>query len=373
MSQNGYGRVLGNHHGGGMAGKDRSKVDWLCKTCKGKDGKPHRNFGFRTECLVCGLAKGVCFKSKVEQVVPTASSRSTLAEKQVRDAKGFDAAQRAMAAKDRRIAELQQQLAASKQVPAEDEQVDDDVAGAEKEPHAKIQDMQKALENLRSAGLGPESSVVKHLEEELDKAKAAKLAKKAPSAQLRDLEGKKGRLQRAKEKLEADTKHTEDTIASLQGKLAKQKEQLVENDRKMEECVAEIQGLLRAQADSAAKPANLTADALRKHLEVHVEKAAGSSEAQQQLLAILGSIKWQDLPGCGVAESEADKQSMAATEDMDLDEAFLDDMGALLASGADEQSGSEATGRVKEQLRKKQKEITQAVSALKVRKRQKKC
>ena len=59
-----------------MPGRDRSSSDWFCKSCKGKDGLAFKNFGHRTECRLCGLSKGVCFGSKVEQAgSPTTSVR----------------------------------------------------------------------------------------------------------------------------------------------------------------------------------------------------------------------------------------------------------------------------------------------------------
>ena len=90
-------------HGKGQRGADRSKEDWLCKTCEGPDGK-YKNFGFRQSCNRCGLAKGNCFFGKAPA---TANGRpaTNLAERQARAQK-----------KDSSVAERQvrQQLDAEK-------------------------------------------------------------------------------------------------------------------------------------------------------------------------------------------------------------------------------------------------------------------
>ena len=63
-------------------GSEKTKDDWHCKTCKGKDGKPHKNFGFRSYYLRCG--EGVCVGSKVaHKDGPSTLARQALAEKQV--------------------------------------------------------------------------------------------------------------------------------------------------------------------------------------------------------------------------------------------------------------------------------------------------
>eukprot|EP00972_Heterocapsa_arctica_P051202 7529440-Heterocapsa_arctica.AAC.1 len=59
---------------------DASSADWHCKSCKGRDGQPFKNFGHRASCRECGLSKGSCFGKKVEQRPPGAST--SLAERQ---------------------------------------------------------------------------------------------------------------------------------------------------------------------------------------------------------------------------------------------------------------------------------------------------
>ena len=62
-------RLVGEHHSaqrGSSMGKDGAKSDWLCKSCKGSDGKPFRNRGTRTECFKCHIGKGACFAGAVQ-------------------------------------------------------------------------------------------------------------------------------------------------------------------------------------------------------------------------------------------------------------------------------------------------------------------
>ena len=112
----------------------------------------------------------------------------------------------------------------------------------------------------------------------------------------------------------------------------------------------------------------IPACAVRRYVKDDMQHACW--DAAHTPVAIVAGIQWQDLPGHASVEGEADKQSVAATEDMDLDDAFLEDVEALLAGPGGEERLAPDT-KVKELLRRKQKELTQAVSALKVRKRQK--
>ena len=76
-------RRLDRHHGsssGGQMATSQRKPDWLCKSCKGVDGKPFRTFGSKAECWKCKIQKGHCFLRNVEASAP---SRSSFAEKQL--------------------------------------------------------------------------------------------------------------------------------------------------------------------------------------------------------------------------------------------------------------------------------------------------
>ena len=73
-------RRLDQHHGSSAGKMSASKPDWLCKACKGADGKPYRNLGFRSQCRLCSIAKGSCFGANVVATQPT---QRTLAAKQV--------------------------------------------------------------------------------------------------------------------------------------------------------------------------------------------------------------------------------------------------------------------------------------------------
>ena len=82
---------LSCHHGsaiGSMAPQEK-KHDWLCKSCKGADGKPFCNFGFRLVCKHCNIGKGSCFGGRTATQQP---AHRTLAAKQVMAQKQADKA-----------------------------------------------------------------------------------------------------------------------------------------------------------------------------------------------------------------------------------------------------------------------------------------
>ena len=54
----------------------RTKEKWKCLTCVDGKGDPYVNFGFRTECNSCGLAKGVCFGGKIVSDIPSFSAKA---------------------------------------------------------------------------------------------------------------------------------------------------------------------------------------------------------------------------------------------------------------------------------------------------------
>ena len=77
------------------------KADWLCKLCKGPDGKQFRNRGSRAACFKCNIAKGSCFGGKAPEKggCPSVSS----AEK------------KSLEARDKEIKDLKNQLKAEKE------------------------------------------------------------------------------------------------------------------------------------------------------------------------------------------------------------------------------------------------------------------
>ena len=60
----------------------RSTEDWLCKICVGPDHTQFRNFGTRTACFKCGMAKAHCFEGKVQKTGRGGGPASSLAERQ---------------------------------------------------------------------------------------------------------------------------------------------------------------------------------------------------------------------------------------------------------------------------------------------------
>jgi len=65
---------------------DTPKIDWVCKFCKGQNGQPFRNFGSRSSCFKCNIAKCKCFAKEVPGTRPA----QTLAERQVQQQKAAD-------------------------------------------------------------------------------------------------------------------------------------------------------------------------------------------------------------------------------------------------------------------------------------------
>ena len=98
----------------------QQKTDWLCKSCKGRDGKPFRNRGFRVQCHSCGLSKGACFGQKVAQASPSVSSK---------DKSALASRDRELEAKAKEIRELKAKLKASDTSRPRDSSVKSEASG----------------------------------------------------------------------------------------------------------------------------------------------------------------------------------------------------------------------------------------------------
>ena len=63
-------------------GSDEEKTAWLCKSCKGPDGKPFQNRGTRKECFKCKVGKGACFAGAVGDGTSKRTSNHTRGTRQ---------------------------------------------------------------------------------------------------------------------------------------------------------------------------------------------------------------------------------------------------------------------------------------------------
>ena len=80
-------------------------ADWLCRLCKGKDGKQFQNFSWRSSCKMCRVAKGKCFGGKVTTYAQGKPAVS-LAERQVQRQQLEAKHAKAIKKKDEKLAEV---------------------------------------------------------------------------------------------------------------------------------------------------------------------------------------------------------------------------------------------------------------------------
>jgi hypothetical protein len=205
-----------------MLGKGRPKAAWFCKTCKGKNGKPWENFGFRDKCMLCTLDKGVCSGGKMGTPAvgtrggPAASAGGTLAERQSRAKKDDNSNRKVVAGRElerankellRANKELEEKLANANRATSEAAgaamDVEADSGGMEElnaavaEATKKLANVKQTPENIRDLLPGGYEACCCEMQRVLEEAKAARRAKnplkqQLASAQLhRDNLGKK--------------------------------------------------------------------------------------------------------------------------------------------------------------------------------------
>jgi hypothetical protein len=72
-----------------------TKPAWFCRSCKLQDGQPARNFGDRTSCFRCRLAKGVCHGGNAPGSTPSKTANGNHATWQTSQASMAEASRQA--------------------------------------------------------------------------------------------------------------------------------------------------------------------------------------------------------------------------------------------------------------------------------------
>jgi len=219
---------LGAHHGGGMAGRDRSKADWFCKSCKTADGSAYKNFGTRTSCRVCGLTKGACFGRVAGSQAPSISVGPTYAERQVRLQQ-----QEELRKKTARVAELEARLkkqesgapAARKEAGGGDEPDADMLEEPVREFEYTVEQLQEQRRLLRSQGRTDSHADVKRLSEQVRVQQQAKVAALPAPARA-------DRAEKEVKRCKALVEGSDKKAASLRDELAEVQRKIAEHDER---------------------------------------------------------------------------------------------------------------------------------------------
>ena len=190
--------ALAQHHGTAMAPpchKESPKADWYCKSCKGRDGKPFRNFGHRAECHLCHISKGSCFWKKIDPGPPRAGP--TFAERQVLQQKLDEKYAKKLQQKDAELARLKEQLrkrgdtAGGEDASTEQEEAKEDIEAELEQLKAHV----KALEKIPGAEV-----VLAEKQAELEAAVQKRQAARPVRQRLRGLQSKLDRKEKTLKK-----------------------------------------------------------------------------------------------------------------------------------------------------------------------------
>ena len=169
------------HPGAGR--KDASSDDWECRTCKGGDHKPYRNYGFRDTCRMCRARKGECFGRKVAKPGPPslrAEPRATAAAPPRSAWSQGPPQPRTHPNPDREMLVKIFQKTKQAQKPEEEEDNDgmEEDEGGTSEPsgdEAKVEDLQQVITAMEKAGLKATDPQLVELKRRLERAKADRI------------------------------------------------------------------------------------------------------------------------------------------------------------------------------------------------------
>ncbi len=262
--------ALSQHHGTAMAPnghRDQPKADWLCKSCKGRDDKPFRNFGHRAACHKCHVSKGSCFWKRVAPGPPR--SGTTLAERQVLQQKIDEKYAQRIRQKDTELARLKERLRKQEEATAGSVAA----SSAQEEPKDGTDDDAEQLkEHVKMLGKIPGTEVVLAekqalLEAALQRRRAAKPVRQ----QLRELQNKLDRREKNLEKRrDVDLPNLREAERAAKDAVAKAEEEIEEIEAGIIE--------LRTERDrlQASEPAERTRDAAERPGSVDGEAFAAA-------------------------------------------------------------------------------------------------
>ena len=208
------------------------KADWLCKSCKGRDGQAFRNYGHRSTRLKCNVAKGSCFWKKIDAAPPRAGS--TLAERQVLQQALDEKYAKRLQQKDAELANLREKLRQSEVAStniSEEEQRD-----KKEDADADIEVLKSDIQKLESIQGSDErlQQVLSGKRARLEELRREKQASRPVHQQLRDVQAKLDRkekfLTRRKEvelpKLRSESESAQKALAVAESEVAQAEKEL---------------------------------------------------------------------------------------------------------------------------------------------------
>ena len=171
------------------------KPDWFCKSCKGRDGRPFRNFGHRSDCHLCNISKGICFGSKVVAGPPR--SGGTFAERQVLLQRADEKHTKQIQQKNAELARLKAQLRGHEVVAGSEgaSPTQDDAKESCDIDVEQLREHIKLLGNINGA-----EAVLAEKKAQLEAALQRRWDAKPVRQQLRDLQNKLDRKEKNLEK-----------------------------------------------------------------------------------------------------------------------------------------------------------------------------
>ena len=309
-------QLLISHHGSSIGAMvQKEKQMWLCKTCKGRDGKQYRNMAFRTACHLCGVGKGSCFGGPVPTIEP---SQRTLAAEQVHaaklkekeDRKAMDAA--AFKKQQAELKRLQQKidLLESKQGGAAAVQARGDEASSEQGFKEKL----RALEEEKAAceKFGYQENLAKVINA-IKELKGSKEAAVPEGHQLRKAEQELAKRKKRSMANQAALEEAKKKVDDLEAKCQEDAERLQEAELDLQKIKARITSPshtgARASWETIAKGGKEFLEVVPPQFLDHAGIGASEKSLISELLKKMGAAQaafrdWK--------QAEDDKQAQSA-------------------------------------------------------------
>ena len=255
----------------------RSSVDWTCKTCCNRAGKPWRNKADSKLCTHCNLAKGSCFGAKVvrggdDPAVRTAvrADRKTPADKEADRAKSLLAEERKKrcdekAAHEKEVASLRSKLAASGSMEVDENpevQSDSDTAALKAainnacDALARLRKLEETEPNIRFF-IPDYDSQIEAAKQAVEKAKADKRAANPLQQRIDQSFAHKSKMATRLEEAREAAEDMQEDLKKLQAEIITQavaveaaEAALDKADRELSELVAQVSPKTAAAAES---------------------------------------------------------------------------------------------------------------------------
>jgi hypothetical protein len=287
------------------------KPAWLCGDCEGKDNKPFSNHGFRSSCHLCGLPKNKCILGSRKSPKSPTTSSLTAADKRIKQLEAQVAAGKEVATKN--ATRHRAELAAAKKADATlVEDVEDLDEGY------SLDDLFKQKACFAASGKKGEEDVARI--SALIRAKQGQvLASKPASVQLRQVELRVTRAKAAAISNEEKLAAAHVALLAQQEKVAELADADLQGKKEVVEAEAARAMVVQALHEVPASPAPASAaayDAIHATLPDDFYMSAGfTREHAQILLAKLArghEIIAEDQKAKDAAAAAATKLSAAA-------------------------------------------------------------